>query len=188
MDRRVIKVFMASPSDLVHERRLFRERLEQLSDGFGEGAGVRFESSGWEDIHPVGVSRAQDPINAKIDACEVFVLVMGRRWGDPPPDSDYRSYTEEEYERALRRFKDTGRPLILVFFKQVDPESIQPRDLDDIRPGGLGVHIIREVMDEVAYEKRQGPGMRLTMIKHQPADSESVAEAAEAPDREQVQP
>ena len=52
--------------------------------------------------------------------------------------------------------------------RQVDPEKIQPRDLDDIRPGGLGVHIIREVMDEVVYERRPERGMRLTMIKHLP--------------------
>ncbi len=50
--------------------------------------------------------------------------------------------------------------------RQVDPSKIQPRDLDDIRPGGLGVHIIREVMDEVTYEKRPERGMRLMMIKH----------------------
>ena len=49
---------------------------------------------------------------------------------------------------------------------QVDPEKIQPRDLDDVRPGGLGVHIIREVMDEVSYERRSERGMKLTMIKH----------------------
>lgn len=49
---------------------------------------------------------------------------------------------------------------------QVDPKDIQPRNLDDIRPGGLGVHIIREVMDEVTYEQREGGGMRLTMVKH----------------------
>lgn len=49
---------------------------------------------------------------------------------------------------------------------QIDPSEIQPRDLDDIRPGGLGVHIIREVMDDVQYERRPEQGMRLTMIKH----------------------
>jgi anti-sigma regulatory factor (Ser/Thr protein kinase) len=49
---------------------------------------------------------------------------------------------------------------------QVDPAQIKPRSLDEIRPGGLGVHIIREVMDEVRYERRTGPGMRLTLIKH----------------------
>ena len=27
-------------------------------------------------------------------------------------------------------------------------ESVQPRALDDLRPGGLGTHFIREIMDE----------------------------------------
>ena len=49
--------------------------------------------------------------------------------------------------------------------KQVDPEGIKSRDLDDIRPGGLGVHIIKEVMDHAMYEKRPHVGMRLTMTK-----------------------
>lgn len=53
--------------------------------------------------------------------------------------------------------------------RQVDPESIQPRDLADIRPGGLGVFIIREVMDEARYERREGGGMRLTLVKLLPA-------------------
>lgn len=52
--------------------------------------------------------------------------------------------------------------------RQVEPESIKSRNLEDVRPGGLGVHIIRAVMDEVRYEKLnngRGRGMRLTMIK-----------------------
>jgi anti-sigma regulatory factor (Ser/Thr protein kinase) len=49
--------------------------------------------------------------------------------------------------------------------KQVDPVVIKSRNLDEIRPGGLGVHIIKEIMDDVRYEKRDGVGMRLTMSK-----------------------
>jgi anti-sigma regulatory factor (Ser/Thr protein kinase) len=49
--------------------------------------------------------------------------------------------------------------------RQVEPDEIKSRDLDEIRPGGLGVHIIREVMDEVVYEKRDTVGMRLTLVK-----------------------
>lgn len=51
--------------------------------------------------------------------------------------------------------------------RQVDPSAIKGRDLADIRPGGLGVHIIREVMDAATYEKRDGGGMRLTLVKKQ---------------------
>lgn len=52
--------------------------------------------------------------------------------------------------------------------RQVDPATIKSRDLEDIRPGGLGVHIIREIMDSVQYEQREGGGMRLSMSKTVP--------------------
>ncbi|MEQ8769632.1 MAG: ATP-binding protein [Phycisphaerales bacterium] len=65
--------------------------------------------------------------------------------------------------------------------KQVDPSQMQGRSLTDIKPGGLGVHIIREVMDEATYEKREGGvGMRLTLVKRAPRPSEPgvITEAA----------
>jgi anti-sigma regulatory factor (Ser/Thr protein kinase) len=49
--------------------------------------------------------------------------------------------------------------------RQVDPSSIVGRDLEDIRPGGLGTHIIRAVMDEVEYTSRQPQGMELRLLK-----------------------
>jgi len=51
------------------------------------------------------------------------------------------------------------------FGKQVDPKSIKGRDLDEIRPGGLGVHIIQSVMDQVEYSCPLDGGMQLTMKK-----------------------
>jgi anti-sigma regulatory factor (Ser/Thr protein kinase) len=62
--------------------------------------------------------------------------------------------------------------------RQIDPETIRSRDLDDIRPGGLGVYIIREIMDEVRYEKREGGGMQLTMHKRMPVDGPAKSHAA----------
>ncbi len=49
--------------------------------------------------------------------------------------------------------------------KQIDPAKIKSRDLDDVRPGGLGVHIIHEVMDSVCFQKRETKGMRLSLEK-----------------------
>lgn len=49
--------------------------------------------------------------------------------------------------------------------RQVDPAAIAGRPLEDVRPGGLGVHVIRQVMDEVCYHPRDDGGMRLTMTK-----------------------
>lgn len=47
----------------------------------------------------------------------------------------------------------------------VDVSKIQGRDLDDIRPGGLGVHIIRQVVDVAEYSPRGEVGMCLTLVK-----------------------
>ena len=60
--------------------------------------------------------------------------------------------------------------------RQVDPSVIKSRNLEDIRPGGLGVHIIHQIMDEVRYEHREGKGMRLTMIKGRASTKGSAAE------------
>ncbi len=57
--------------------------------------------------------------------------------------------------------------------KQINPETIKGRELSDIKPGGLGVHIMREVMDEVVFEKRAGKGMRLRMSKSAPRSEEA---------------
>lgn len=48
----------------------------------------------------------------------------------------------------------------------VHPSAIHSRDLEDIRPGGLGVHIMYECMDEVEFiPAEEGGGTVLTMIK-----------------------
>lgn len=55
--------------------------------------------------------------------------------------------------------------LICDCARQVDPATIVGRDLDDIRPGGLGTHIINTIMDEVEYTPRETTGMQLRLVK-----------------------
>jgi len=40
--------------------------------------------------------------------------------------------------------------------EKVDPEKIRGRDLSELRPGGLGIHLIHSVMDEVFYIDEPG--------------------------------
>ncbi len=49
--------------------------------------------------------------------------------------------------------------------KKVPIEEIQSRDLDDIRPGGLGVHIIKTVFDTVEYDSSAPDGTILRLEK-----------------------
>ncbi|UCD30026.1 MAG: ATP-binding protein [Planctomycetota bacterium] len=84
--------------------------------------------------------------------------------------------TIEKIERQGRKglqfiIRDSGR--------QVDPETIVGRDLADIRPGGLGTHILKTVMDEVEYTRRQSAGMQLRLVKMiESSDSRSCGTAS----------
>lgn len=40
---------------------------------------------------------------------------------------------------------------IMDFADPVDPETIRPRDITEVRPGGLGVHLIKSVCDDARF-------------------------------------
>lgn len=46
-----------------------------------------------------------------------------------------------------------------------EPAEIKGRDLDEIRPGGLGLHIIRRVMDHIEYDTHHTHGTELKMTR-----------------------
>jgi anti-sigma regulatory factor (Ser/Thr protein kinase) len=49
-----------------------------------------------------------------------------------------------------------------------DPATFQSRNLDDVRPGGLGIHFIKSVADKIEYDHPADGGMLLKMIKFRP--------------------
>jgi len=48
------------------------------------------------------------------------------------------------------------------------PELIRSRELDDERVGGLGVFLIRALMDDVTYDVHPDTGTQLVMVKRLP--------------------
>jgi len=50
------------------------------------------------------------------------------------------------------------------FGTHADPEKLRGRDLHDLRPGGLGIHLMRRLVDEVTYIHRQ-IGTELKLVK-----------------------
>ena len=79
---------------------------------------------------------------------------------DKPIDIDLAPLTESPAGGIRICLRDYG--------PSVDPEKIRSRDLDDIRPGGLGVHIMCECMDKLEYRRAEGGGTVLTMTKKAP--------------------
>jgi anti-sigma regulatory factor (Ser/Thr protein kinase) len=53
----------------------------------------------------------------------------------------------------------------------VDPEKLRGRRLDEIKPGGLGLHFIRQSMDVVEFKRAQGANL-LRLIKYLEAEKQ----------------
>lgn len=47
----------------------------------------------------------------------------------------------------------------------MDLACVKPRDLDEVRPGGIGTYLMRAIMDEVTYDVSSGTGTVLRMRK-----------------------
>ena len=78
----------------------------------------------------------------------------------------YRGETDEEIILQIER---KGKALVISLkdsAPEVRADCMKPRDLEDIRPGGLGCHFIQQVMDEVSVgPSPTGKGNILRMVK-----------------------
>jgi anti-sigma regulatory factor (Ser/Thr protein kinase) len=85
---------------------------------------------------------------------------------------------DQPIEVTLRRVSGPGGDVLLEidlrdWGEPAEPGRIRSRDLEDVRPGGLGVHIMQNYMDEIDYAPAPGGGTRLKMIKKLPARSDT---------------
>ena len=74
----------------------------------------------------------------------------------------------------MERLRDRVRFVLRDYGKSCDPSKIHSRALEDIRPGGVGVHIIKQAFDLVEY-RPQARGTRLVLEKSLAACAEGVS-------------
>jgi hypothetical protein len=110
-----LRVFVASPGGVEHERQTVRDIAEELNVPL-RGHGWEILVLGWEDRGPTA-GRAQADINADVRLCDVFVGVLWDRWGTPTGQST--SGFAEEWAIARDRHESTGRPDLWLFFKRL---------------------------------------------------------------------
>jgi sigma-B regulation protein RsbU (phosphoserine phosphatase) len=78
---------------------------------------------------------------------------------------------ESEGALVIALLRDAEHLIVLVrdYAPTVDVGAVKSRALDDIRPGGLGVHLMHEVMDECGFlPPPSGQGNLLRMAKRIP--------------------
>lgn len=79
------------------------------------------------------------------------------------------AYKKDDSGEIILEIHNNGHHLLFRlqdYAEPIDLDSVKPRDLDDLRPGGLGTHFIREIMDECHMGHLEGgTGNYLEMIK-----------------------
>jgi hypothetical protein len=126
--RKVLSVFLASPGDLVPERRYAKECVDEWNHVNSERTTWTVNLMGWEDTLPQR-GRPQDLINREVRRSHLFVGLMWKRWGTAPGGEEgFTSGFEEEFELANKLFEEGGIPNIAMFFKAV--QSIEDPGVD----------------------------------------------------------
>ncbi len=77
----------------------------------------------------------------------------------------YKERTDGEIILTCRIEPGTFRISIRDFGEKFDARQIEPPDPEDVKPGGLGIHMIKTVMDEVEYDCSHAIGTELRMTK-----------------------
>jgi len=116
-----LKLFLASPGDLNDERNLFPEVVQLLNDIVGQRMNYQLVPVGWENTLP-GWGRPQALINQDVRECDVFIMLLWKRWG--MPSGAYTSGSEEEFQIAFERYQRTGSPHLLLYFRSVPQDMM----------------------------------------------------------------
>jgi len=96
---------------------------------------------------------AQDVVLAVDEACQ-NIIVHG-----------YRGRSDGEIVVTLWRTTEGLRVDLRDWAPKVDPAQVRPRALDDVRPGQLGTHFIRTIMDRVTFSAAPDGGNVLELHK-----------------------
>ncbi|MBD3338167.1 MAG: TIR domain-containing protein [Candidatus Lokiarchaeota archaeon] len=118
-----LKIFVASPGDVIEERDIVSQIVvPELRRIFGDEQifgkekridieAVRWETHTWPDIG----DDVQDVVNKQIGDFDILVGIMWKRFGTPTNRAE--SGTGEEFERAYQYNKLLNRPKIMFYFR-----------------------------------------------------------------------
>jgi len=119
-----LTVFISSPGDVIPERRALKRILEQLNLEF---SGKLFLMPVlWEEEPLLASETFQSQIHPPSET-DIYIGIFWSRLGSPLPKditredgSRYLSGSEYEFEDAMASFEKTGKPDLLIYFKNAE--------------------------------------------------------------------
>ncbi len=117
----LLKIFIASPGDVMPERDKARDEILSLRP-VAHKQGYDLEPVGWETHATPGMGRSQELINRLVRECDLFLGILWRRFGLPSGEAE--SGTLEEFNLARERFAKERAPEIMLYFREVHPDFL----------------------------------------------------------------
>jgi predicted NACHT family NTPase len=119
-----LKVFVSCPSDVENLKSIVNVVCDGINQNFRDKYNITLFVTDWrKSVVPQFGPRPQELITEQIGEYDIFIVILGERFGTPPgainPDTgeEYESGTEEELFIAYDRWKEKGEPLINIYFK-----------------------------------------------------------------------
>lgn len=127
----LLTVLLSSPSDVADERLMLASVIQELNNTWAAALSIQLQLLHWQThSHPGVGPDAQALINQQLgDDYDLFIGIMWTRFGTPTGRAG--SGTEEEFNRALARARQSGRVKVLFYFKNdpMPPSDIDPNEL-----------------------------------------------------------
>ena len=111
----LLKVFLASPNDVVNEREAVRQMLNSLNKALAIPNGLYIEVVGWETDLKAGVGDPQDLINPMVREADLFLGILGNRFGTETAHAG--SGTQEEFCVGCEAYDDGKLDDMKLYFR-----------------------------------------------------------------------
>ena len=134
MEKKVIRILVASPSDTKSERESCVRVFEELNQGIGEKHGFVIEKRMWEyNTRPSIGEYSQAVVSEQLgNDYDVFVGIMNNKFGTETKKAG--SGTEEEFNNAYNRIENKDKVEIMFYFNDepVKKSEINTEELNKI--------------------------------------------------------
>jgi len=137
---KTVKVFVASPNDVVKERKQVQVVCDELNRTLGRFLKLELKILDWFQVPP-GSGNPEELILdwLKPDEWDIFIGIFWMRFGSPTGSridgsgQAFLSGTEQEFKAAYDRWKQSGQPRIMVYRCVRPPRSLTDFDSEQYR-------------------------------------------------------
>jgi len=176
----VFRIMIASPGDVIDERRVAREVIADWNATHAADRGQLLLPIGWDtDAAPEMGSPAQDVINWQLlRKSDLLLAIFWTRLGTPTEDSP--SGTVEEIDRHTR----AGKPAMLYFSRrpvtQTDETTQQYQQLKSFRESSAKKGLYEEFGSLEEFRSKLNRQLAQSVIEHFPVGAPSVSASTPA--------